>query len=587
MRRTGPLRRREERGVVAIALALISCFVMIPVAALAVDIGVQRVARSDMQSVADVVALDLARKLDGTTTVAEWEMRSPSLQQLADASAAQNDSAVGNETTVVPELGIVDPHTGDFDPLEPGSDEVPNAVRVEASTAVDFAIMGGSGGAARSAVARAETVGCFQLGSFAAALNPASASYPLVTSVLAPLLGNTTLNAISYAGIADSRISLLDLVRAEHIGVGTVSELLELDDLTAADVFLAAASVLAARGEVANANVFQAAAASVVAPVRIDLGDLLGLSTASDAALETEVKVLDLLVGTAFLANGENLLATDNLQAGLASVGVTTTSLQIIEKPQFACDSDQAETAQLKLSSQAKVSIPSNPVYNEGGSRLVLVDNHIALDVNVELAGARGRLVEIACNPDRFEVDVWSELARLGVEGRIHLEGKIALDRNSLPLLLRAGLPSIFEVGVSFDAVIRSDASQPASVTPTRATVEIPPGSYDTPVRVGSGDHVLPNITVALDVPTISTKVVVAGMEISALTDAIMVPLVTPLLQHAVPELSSRVGPLVNPLIAKVNGIVDQLADGLGLSLGGADVYGLPTPRCNSPKLAG
>ena len=37
-------RLREESGVVAIVMALVTCFVLIPLAAFAVDIGMQRVA---------------------------------------------------------------------------------------------------------------------------------------------------------------------------------------------------------------------------------------------------------------------------------------------------------------------------------------------------------------------------------------------------------------------------------------------------------------------------------------------------------------------------------------------------------------
>ncbi|MFL6156446.1 MAG: pilus assembly protein TadG-related protein, partial [Marmoricola sp.] len=75
-----PSRRRNEQGVVAVVVAIVTCFTLIPIAALAVDIGVQRVARRDAQSVADVVALDLARQLDGRT----YAQLSPTMQTLAN-----------------------------------------------------------------------------------------------------------------------------------------------------------------------------------------------------------------------------------------------------------------------------------------------------------------------------------------------------------------------------------------------------------------------------------------------------------------------------------------------------------------------
>ena len=96
-------RGHDERGVVAILIAIITCFTVIPLAAYAVDIGVQRVARRDAQAVADLVALDLARQLDGRT----YGAIQPGLQALANKSAARNAGGAG-APTVVAVLGTVD-----------------------------------------------------------------------------------------------------------------------------------------------------------------------------------------------------------------------------------------------------------------------------------------------------------------------------------------------------------------------------------------------------------------------------------------------------------------------------------------------
>ena len=62
-RRTG---RRGERGAIIPMVAML-LVVLIPSTALAVDLGMQRVVRRDMQAMADVVALDLVRLVDGRT----------------------------------------------------------------------------------------------------------------------------------------------------------------------------------------------------------------------------------------------------------------------------------------------------------------------------------------------------------------------------------------------------------------------------------------------------------------------------------------------------------------------------------------
>jgi len=589
-------RRRDERGVVAIVLALVSCFVLIPLAALAVDIGVQRVARTDMQSLADMVALDLARGLDGKTTAAQWAAKSPSLQQRAEASRDRNDTTVGHPPTVAAEIGTFDALTETFTPLPSTSDVVPNAVRVGTSTEVDFYFArgtggagAGSGGTGATAIAQASTTACFQLGSWAATLDPSASS--LFGDMLKPLLGSSTLTAVGYNGLASTRLSLLDLVKTDYIGVGTVNDLLSMNNLTVANLYRASAQVLAAQGKTAQAQVFNLAAASVVAPTTIDAGKLFGLSTASDAALQTQFNALDILLGAAFLANGTNALDVDNLQTSLASVGVTSSTLKIIERPQRACDQGEAQTAQASLVSQAQVQVPSNPVYSSGGSTLRLVDNKINLGINLNLAGAKGHLTSIACNPDTFDVDVLTDLATLSVDGRINLDGTVAIPKTSvagvLDPLTYSLLPSILNVAVTFKANVSAGASTPAATAPAHGTVTIPPMTYDDHTEVGAGNHALPYPTVTVDQTTVSTSISIAGLNLSLLTNAVLAPLVMPTLNLSQPVLTSRVNPLVGPLIDKLNSILTALDTGLGINVAGADVYGLPYPNCQTPVLRG
>jgi uncharacterized membrane protein len=580
-------RKRDEHGVVAIVLALIACFVLIPVAALAVDIGVQRVARSDMQSLADVVAMDLARHLDGEKSAADLNAGGTTMQERAEASLDKNTATVGEKPTVVAELGTYDLVTDSFEALPEDSAETPNAVRVTAATAVDFGFMPGSGGTARSAIAQAHTSACFQLGSWAATLDPSAS--PLFGDVLGQLLGTSTLTAAGYNGLASARLSLLDLIQTGDIGAGTVNELLALENLTVGQVYRASAKVLRAQGKLAEAAVFDSAAGAAVAPITIKVGDLIDLTTANDAALQTQFNALDLLLGTAFLANGENLLNVANLQASLASVGVTNTQLRLIERAQRACNYSEAQTAQVRFNSVAKVSIPSNPVYNSGGSRLELIDNHIALGVNVDIAGARGRLTDISCNPDVFKGEIWTDLVSMDVNGVIHLEGNIKVDKSLLPSSVGSGLlgllPSVLDVKVKFTAVVNTSASRPPSATATPVELSMPPNTYDDHVSVGSGSHALPHVTVGIDETSLETSVSILGLDLSPLTDAVLEPLVMPTLNLAAPVLTDRVAPLVNPLIDKVNGIVGELGNMLGLNIGGADFYGLPYPNCQTPVI--
>lgn len=585
-------RRRDESGVVAIALALISCFVLIPVAAMAVDLGVQRVARTDMQSLADVIALDLARHLDGESTAAQLNSASPNMQKRAEISRDKNLSTVGAAPAVVAELGTYDIATDTFTVLALNSPDVPTAVRVTASTSVDFGFMPGKGGTDRSAIAQAESSACFQLGSFAAALNPTSS--PVLKDMLTPLLGSSTLTMAGYNGLASTRLSLFDLMQTSYIQAGTVNELLAVPDLSVADLFHASAQVLQAKGKVAEAAVFQnAASASSVAAATISVDDLIDLSNGSDAVLQTQFNALDILVGTVFLANGDNLLDIANLQTSLSSVGVTNSQLRLIERAQRACNNGEAKTAQLKFSSQAQVSVPSNPVYQSaGGSQLKLIDNHIDLGIDIDIAGGHGHLTDVSCDPVSFKADIWTDLVTMDVDGVLRVEGELKVPTSLLGLSLPLSLvyPSQVTVAVAFDAVVSAVANKPASAGPTPVELAMPPNTYDDHVEVGSGANTLPQVTVGIDESSLSLQVktgTVLDPYLSGLSSTVLRAAVQPTLDVALPTITSRVGPLVNPVIDKLNDVVAQLSAVTGLNIGGADFYGLPYPNCQTPVLRG
>jgi len=93
--------QRNDRGAVAAAISVLMAFVLLAIAAFAVDIGMQRVARRDMQALADIVALDLAREIDGRTQsqlAAEGSMTNPA--SALRASLGRNSDTVGNDLEV-------------------------------------------------------------------------------------------------------------------------------------------------------------------------------------------------------------------------------------------------------------------------------------------------------------------------------------------------------------------------------------------------------------------------------------------------------------------------------------------------------
>jgi uncharacterized membrane protein len=133
--------------------------VLITFTAIAVDLGYQRVARRDVQAIADVVALDAARRLDGQDVTA--------LDPVVDAAAAtsllRNPDGVGEApascTSPAAPVGVtcLDVRLGEVETdgafVELFTTAIPTAVQVTVSTEVSYRFRPGTGAASRSAVA--------------------------------------------------------------------------------------------------------------------------------------------------------------------------------------------------------------------------------------------------------------------------------------------------------------------------------------------------------------------------------------------------------------------------------------------------
>jgi uncharacterized membrane protein len=538
------MRRRREDGVVAVFVAIVSCFTLVPIAAYAVDIGVQRVATRDMQALADVVALDLARQVDGRT----YSQLQPQLQTWADASAARN-SSIGHGRVVSAELGIVDDskYTASnpgaiFTPVRSNSDGIPNAVRVTATTFVDFSLHGGSGAASRTAIGRAQAAACFSIGSYALRLDTQKAALlnDLIPKALNP--GSASLSAISYTGLVGAKVSLLGL--ATEMGLGSVNELLALDNVSLNDLYLASAKALTKEGgtvaQVAILN--QLAGATFAGSAHIKFSDLVSMDTGTGSALATGVDVLDLVAGSAFLANGNNALSVPSVTAGVPGVGTVTASLHVIQAPILNCGpiGTTQDSSQVTLDLTATLANAS----------LLGTTASSTVTFHVDLAKATGTLTKIVCgSPEGIDVAVSSALSQVST---------------SLSTDLKSTLLGI----TTTIAHVTGNAGTAGSGTST-VSIRIPPNTYDQPVSSGSG-AVVPqlasgNLTVQL--------LGAVSLTSASISSAVMSSIVTP-----------TVNPLASNLTTKV---VTGLSNALGLEVGGADVFAVQTPTCDRVALVG
>ena len=576
-------RRRDDRGAVLPMVALIMV-VLVGISAIAVDLGMQRVARRDMQALADPVALDLARLVDGRTASAINAGSGGALPLTAakNASVARNSGSTLGHPPVVTAVLISLDASGDPVLNPDGSIKqvsgsgIPDAVYVTAVTEVDFAFATGSGGAGRSAIGTSSSNACFKLGSFAAAVN--SGNSLLLGKYLNDALD---LHAVGYEGLADAAVTLGAL--AAELGVGSVDGLANLKSVSLRNLYLAAARALQKEGgQAADINLLNTLAGSVETSLHVDVAQLVDLSTGGTAALTAKFNVLDLVAGGAFVANGSNFLDLPVLW-NVPQVSQGPTSLQIIEKPQVGCGraGAKASTAQLRLRATPKLNIPTIAG---------LSADSVPMQLDVDIASATASLTDIVCgqgslaSPESVAVSVNRSLSTASLSVPIHLTGDVkASDIITNPLLW--GLSVLLGgTKATVDLTVNLGLSVNLGQVNATGTYAVPPHDYSDPEHIGgSSGLLLPQTT--LDVSdfsgTIKLGLVTRDLAgISLTNDVTFAAIMSDL-------VSKNVLAGVNGFIANVNAQLTPLTQLLGIQTAGADLFGIPSPACNEPTLAG
>lgn len=586
-------RPRSERGAVLPIVALMLAAIL-GIAAFAVDLGMQRVARRDMQALADAVALDVARLLDGRTAheVESGDATNQSLAAaLAESADRNDDHTLGEPPTVSAVLVEVDAaeavvYAGGV-PKDVADGDVPDAVLVTATTAVDFGFADGEGGATRTALGTAASVGCFRLGSYALAvdaLNGADTGSARIDALLEDAL---QVNGLGYHGLADAKVSLAGL--ATELGAATPDQLAAVQGVTLRNLFSLTADVLDAEGgSSADVTLLRDLAGSAASELdaAVDVADLLTLSSGSTAVLASQVWVLDLVAAAAFASDGTHALSVPILWS-VPKFSSGPVSLEIIERPQQACGevgpATTAATAQLEFLAQPKLNVPT--IAGLAGSA-------VGVSLDVRLAGADGVLTGLECgdgtvaSPEGTTASVTRQLDTVALSIPIQLSGEIkASDLGLNPALF--GLLSFLsgtKATVSFTVQAGTTAVSAASSQPG-VTYWVPtPHDYSDPEQVGGTDPLaLPSVT--LDASDFSGTVTVGAVT----RNLASLNLVTDInLSAVISELNTKVvSSAINPFIANVNDVLTPTSDLLGLSLNGADLYGVPSPSCDNPALRG
>ncbi|WP_296224162.1 TadG family pilus assembly protein [Ralstonia sp. UBA689] len=386
---------RSARGAVSVLTAIFIATVGLAVL-VSVDIGNLFFSQRALQRAADMAAMAAVQRLDLASAV-------PNPAQLA---VQQNGLTLdsGNVNVV---YGVWDVSAGTaptYFTAQAAIDDNTNAARVTLKQNVPYFFSVGTRTLTATAIAKNTPIVGFSLGSGLLSLDNG-----LLNQLLGALLHtNLNLSAVSYQGLATTSIRLGDLMIA--LNVGTIQELLALSprlgDLYAAMLSVANQSALAGVywGAPGASNALSVGS-DLNIPINIGDGgpgapgllELQALVGNEQAALNTQLNVLNLLTTAAQIANGKSAVAIDALNLNLLGLGTVGLSLKIIEPPVIAIGPPgkylsgpnagqwrtQARTAQVALGLNVNVSVP----YLVG----------VSLPVAVTVAGAQAHATRASC----------------------------------------------------------------------------------------------------------------------------------------------------------------------------------------------
>ncbi|WP_232677826.1 hypothetical protein [Nocardioides sp. R-C-SC26] len=598
-----PARHRSERGAIAVLVGILGSALLMSVAAFAVDIGMQRAVRSDMQAVADMVALDLSQLVDGrnAAVIIAGDSSHPSLATARDRSVARNSTGV--DATPSLDVRLVDldstgkpvrnPTTGEVVSLTAASD-IPDAVWVRASGSVAFSFRPGDGGASRTAIAGVASSACYKLGSWAAQVNTNRSQ--LINPVLRKMAEQSgaftnggTVSALDYMSLASANVDLLQL--ATRLNVGTVEQLASATVL-AKNLYVHLAA-LASPSNTTTVNLLNTLQAVTKTTTTVQMGKILGLKSGAGALAAASANVLDIVGGSIAALNGTNV-ANIYLGAQLSSMTNVNLAVRLSQGAHQYCGAPgststigvRSDTEQLNIHIDGTlnptiVDFPLQPITNLLTNiklARITAENHVSLDLSA--AGTESILTGLACGAGAkgISLDVRNGLATVTISTPLRAEVRARL------LGLGALGLNIAEAVISVNAAVTLVARLTPSSNPSM-TVTVPPQAYDTPYVTSSGSVSI--LSWSKSYANISANVELLGGALGAwinLTTPQQNQLIDAILGTGLTQLLSPTDPR-----SLSTTVFDPLLGLIGARVGGSNVMldSSPPVSCGTPGLRG
>lgn len=624
-RRVSP--RSRQRGAAGIFL-VISLLLLVPILALAINIGQLYYAQRDLEKQATLAALSAVQVASGCAndgTPGLLAAVTAEVTRIIDANniggTIASAALIGTGINGFPgvEVGMIDVVGGlrTFVPLADGNPAV-NAVRVNLTRPqptpflIPFGAVFGGGQLYASATAQQAAVGSFSVGSGLLSLNGGIVNGLLGGLLCAP--GDTacqnsivSLNVVnSMTGLVNTQITLGQLGVAVGLSVTDLSDPLTLSTATPllSDVLDGLVGALA-DGVVDPVviNLLRGLANAASNPGEVPLGQLLGVvnGLGGDTPI---INLFDLLIalGQATVADPSGVTPIDlggtngnGINLNVPGVAKVSTFLKVLEPPQLGLGRPgqaEAKTAQIRLLVRIEAGGILNGlldllndvlglVFFLLGGNLTVVPPPLNLGIDVAVAGAAATLERIQCprsgvNNGEPIVGIDARTATATVEVGTFLGSASSAPALSatgtLPLVSLRLLGGGLDLGLGLTSVGVGD-TPPAPLAPITDFTIIGTPAQGQPL-VYRADGIPPVAAVAANPQSISSPTTV-----SINLNLISTPRGSGLgafLGGLLSAILNGVLALLNPLLALVNGLttalVDPLLSLLGIQLGTATV---------------
>lgn len=526
--------------------------VLISTSALAVDLASAYLQRRTAQSVVDLAAMNAANHMN----VAE-----------AAAQATLKANTFGKTNSVVVIKGNYTPDTriAPAARFKPGVQPF-NAVHVTISkdatlyfartfTKERFEIK-------VAAVAGAANEATFSVGSRLAALRGG-----LANTILNKLLGTTVeLSVMDYEALARSEVRIDDMLNTinarQSLQAATFSEVLD-HSVAVNDLVQSAATIATADGNNTAAVALRALSGTISPSLTVPLNKLMNIGPYGAIAtgdrtpgLGATVSMLDMLRASAMIANGERQVAV-SLDLGVPGLAKLSLDLAIGERPQYSPWVSVGENGATVSTSQTKLRLVAE-VLGTGALNSIA----IKLPVYLELATADASLTAVTCGANEHDksatVSVRPGVARAAIAD---VNDSELLDNGLWKTLRKADILKTPVLKVSAKAVVELGNI-------TSKPLEFDQEDVDNKViKRANTNQMLQSLVTSLVEKT--------SFDITAL-GIINLSLVTP----------DVVRTALLPVASTLDGVVSEILDILGISLGEADVrvHGI---RCGGSNLTG